>query len=231
MVGLLIGLGDGTFLEEQQVLAGLQPRQVAAADLDGDGKTDIVAADGGSPGVSVLINITDFAPVGSFSSPSDATTGRQPVAAVTGDFNRDGVLDLAVANAQDGNVGVSIGRGDGSFREPAYIGVGGTPAALAAADLDRDGKLDLAVAVGGSNSVVILRGQGDGTFQAGATLSPGNGPTAVASADFDGDAIPDLAVANGQDGTVGHPDRQGGRDVRRGRRVRRGERPVRAGRR
>src|SRR5262245_5594960 len=67
------------------------------------------------------------------------------------DFNRDGVLDLAVANCvgyTQGTITLLNGQQDGGFSQPRTIadGVGGAPAALASGDFNNDGKPDLAVA-------------------------------------------------------------------------------------
>jgi hypothetical protein len=121
-----------------------------------------------------------------------------------GDFNGDGILDLAVAN-QEGTVSVLLGNGHGGF-SPAPnspIPVGRVHSSVVVGDFNGDGKLDLAVTNILDNTVSVLLGNGDGTFHA-APNSPipvGSGPDSLAVADFNGDGILDLAVAN-QEGTV-----------------------------
>lgn len=114
-------------------------------------------------------------------------TGQGPSGIVSGDFDRDGVIDLAVSSSLDHTVSVLRGLGGGHFAPkvdyPAY-GEG-----LAVADLDHDGKLDL---VAGD---VMLIGNDDGSFQTGATI-PGLAGGTVATGDFDGDGNPDVANAN-----------------------------------
>src|SRR5437773_1113750 len=116
----------------------------------------------------------------------------QPV----GDFDGDGHLDLAVANAYDGTVSVSLGQGDGTFLVAQNYDVGSFPfpTSVAVGDFNGDGKLDLVVASGpyDSGMVSVLLGRGDGTFQAAQSYAVGNGPRSVAVGDFDGDGFPDL---------------------------------------
>ncbi|RKZ16728.1 hypothetical protein DRQ53_05520 [bacterium] len=75
---------------------------------------------------------------------------------LTGDFNGDGLQDLAVASAADGRIRVHAVSPDGSFFVGASIFVGGTPAAIFTDDFDRDGNLDLAWADESSGDVGVL---------------------------------------------------------------------------
>jgi hypothetical protein len=115
---------------------------------------------------------------------------------VVEDFNGDGRLDLAVANAGSNAVSILLGNGDGTFQPAAEYAVGQSPKGIVAGDFTGDGHLDLAVANAGSNDVSILLGNGDGTFQIQRTYPVGTKPWAIMTGDFTGDAIADLAVAN-----------------------------------
>ena len=80
----------------------------------------------------------------------------------SGDFNGDGKLDLAVANADSNNVSILLGTGTGSFGAATNFGVGTGPRSVAVGDFTGDGTLDLAVANLGSNNVsILLNGCGD----------------------------------------------------------------------
>lgn len=181
-------------------------------DFNGDGKLDLVVANRsctnlpcGTSSVSVLLGNGD----GTFKSHVDFSTGSGASSAsvVVGDFNRDGRLDLAVANSYNGGAGtvaILLGNGDGTFQASKEYPAGANPAALVAADLNGDGKLDLAVADNfymPTGEISVLLGNGDGTFAAPVQYAVGADPTSVAIGDFNGDGIPDLA-ANGGTGTV-----------------------------
>jgi hypothetical protein len=111
-----------------------------------------------------------------------------------GDFNGDGVPDLAVAD-YGGGVSVLLGNGDGSFQAPVSYLVGTASTSVAVADFNGDGIPDLAV-VNQSGGVSVLLGNGDGTFGKAVKSGAGYDPYALAVGDFNGDGIPDLAVTN-----------------------------------
>jgi sugar lactone lactonase YvrE len=113
-----------------------------------------------------------------------------------GDFNGDGIPDLAVADANNDTVTILQGSADGTFKVVSSATTGGTPMAIVAADFNGDGKTDLAVANSGG-TVTVLLGHGDGTFTGSVVnLASGSFLVAAAVGDFNGDGIPDLAVAN-----------------------------------
>jgi hypothetical protein len=77
-------------------------------------------------------------------------TGPVPVFVAMGDFNGDGIPDLATANQGDNSVSILLGRGDGTFQPAVNYAAGTFPTCVVVADFNRDGKLDLAVANSGS---------------------------------------------------------------------------------
>jgi hypothetical protein len=171
---------------------GNDPRAVAIADLDRDGRPDLVTANRGSGSVSVLLGRGD----GSFQAGAQVPAGTAPVAVVAGDFNGDGVPDLAVADAGSDDVLLLRGRGDGSLQAPTRLATGANPVALAVADFNRDARLDLAVVNQRSSDLDVFFGQGNGSFQLAQSLETGSGPVAVTARDVDRNLIPDLVVAN-----------------------------------
>jgi hypothetical protein len=131
----------------------------------------------------------------SFSPATSFSVGPNPQAVVTADFNNDGHLDLATANAGASSVSVLLGHGDGTFSEPALnSAAGGAPFLLAAGDFNADGKLDLVTAYQYGPYVSVLLGGGDGTFQAPSYVEIGGDPTAVVVGDFNADGKVDLGV-------------------------------------
>jgi len=215
-VGVLLGNGDGTFQTAVTYgSGGYSAWAVAVADVNGDGRPDLVVAnkcDGSSCSngtVGVLLGNGD----GTFQTAVTYGSGgfyAQSVAAT--DVNGDGKLDLLVANncvssgdCSNGTVGVLLGNGDGTFQTAVNYSSGGYEAVSAAvADVNGDGKPDLIVANDCSNSncdssstVGVLVGNGDGTFQAAVTYGSGGFyAQSVAIADVNGDGNPDLVVAN-----------------------------------
>jgi hypothetical protein len=132
-----------------------------------------------------------------FSPAGMVAVGANPVAIATGDFNTDGVPDLAVANRSSNNVTVWL-RSLFAPSSSAAFAVGTSPAAIAIGDFNRDGAQDLAVANSGDNNITLLLGDGKGAFAPapGGPVPVGKGPDSLAVADFNRDGIPDLAVAN-----------------------------------
>lgn len=119
-----------------------------------------------------------------------------PSAVVAGDFNQDGIPDIAAASAGGNQVAVMLGIGNGTFQAAVSYPTGKNPAAIATADLNRDGFLDLVTADAASNTISVLLGKGDGTFQAAVPITVGTNPAAVVIGDFNNDGFNDIAVAN-----------------------------------
>jgi hypothetical protein len=172
----------------------VDPQSVAAADLDGDGRLDLVVANRVSNTVSVLVNQGE----GTFAAKVDYPTGDAPNSVVVVDLNGDGKPDLAVANIFAGSVSVLLNQGDGTFAAKIDYLAGPAPSSVAAADLNGDGKPDLAVGNNDStvNTVTVLLNRGDGAF-ARFDYAVASAPFAVATVDLNGDGRPDLAVASG----------------------------------
>lgn len=203
--------------------AGVVPEDLVVADLDGDGLLDLAIANSnatGAPGierdtVSVYINAgSGTAGAGTPSAaalapPVEYPVGDRPEGIAAGDFDRDGVLDLATANFEGDTVSLLLGEGGASEDEsPGHIGGNGTftpvaplrvpggPRSVVARDLDGDGTVDLATANYRSSTISILEGAGDGSFELVGSLATGRGPEVIASGHFDDDGIVDLATAD-----------------------------------
>jgi hypothetical protein len=130
-----------------------------------------------------------------FTSRPNLPAGYIPTAIVEGDFNGDGLMDVAISNGGDNTVYVLLGKGDGTFQVPEVLYTQGlAPVWIAAVSLRNNGHLDLAMADADSNSVEIFLGKGDGTFQPGVRQSLAQTPTFVLAGDFNKDGKPDLVV-------------------------------------
>src|SRR5262249_25670228 len=150
--------------------------------------------------VSILLNNGD----GTFQPANNIIAGKNPCSIAVGDFNRDGHLDLVVANNGinvaggwlPGTVSVLLGNGDGTFRTHVDYATGTGPSSIAVAKFNSDNRLDLAVGHP-ANVVSVLLGKGDGTFEPHVNYATGTGGDdgAVVVADFNRDNKADLAVA------------------------------------
>jgi hypothetical protein len=153
-VSILMGVGDGTFRSKADYPSGGVPLAVAVGDFYGDGHQDLVVANGGKvcglvchqgDTVGVLVGNGD----GTFQPAIVYVAGSEPASLTTGDFNRDGKLDLAVANVASNTMSVFLNNGTKSTVPPDFL-------------------LSLALA----NLTVPPGGQGSDKI----TIAPQNGP-------------------------------------------------------
>jgi uncharacterized repeat protein (TIGR01451 family) len=197
-VSILLNNGDGTFTLQPALSTGstdLGPTAVILADVNGDGKPDLITANISSGTVSVFLGNGN----GTFGSPQSFSTGGSgPISVAAGDVNGDGKADLVVANENSNTVSVLLGNGDGTFQTPQasqILPVGSLPVSVALANLG-NGHLDIITANSGSNNVSVLLGNGKGMFQSAVNYATGTVPVAVLVADVNGDGKPDLITAN-----------------------------------
>lgn len=122
--------------------------------------------------------------------------GRAPQSIASGDFNGDGLLDVATVNGTSDDVSVLLGNGNGTFGSAVSFGVGKIPLALVAEDMDGDGILDLVLALSGSDQVVVLKGDGAGRFHQSASQQAGKGTTFLAIGDINEDGWKDVVAVN-----------------------------------
>jgi hypothetical protein len=146
-VGVLLGLGDGTFGPVKEYGAGVNPFSIALGDFNGDGNPDVVVTDETQLRVEVLLNDGQ----GGFYPAVAYPTGQNPFSVAVGDVNGDGALDLVVANMADGTVSVLLGTGKGTFQTGTAYNAGlelapsVSPQAVALGDFNGDGHPDAAV--------------------------------------------------------------------------------------
>jgi hypothetical protein len=208
VVSVFLGNGDGTFQAALSMAAGNGPNAIAVGDFNGDGKLDIMTTNfavAGSPRAPGSIHVIENG-IRLFLGNGDGTfqvaqayaiaNDSHPNSVAVGDFNGDGILDLAVTNLDTGLLNIWLGNGDGTFHVARSQSIGPYPQAVTVADFNGDGIPDLAVAAGiSAGTVKVLLGNGDGTFQA-QSYAVGSNPYFVVTGDFNHDGIPDLAVAD-----------------------------------
>jgi glucose/arabinose dehydrogenase len=192
---------------------GTNPHSVVAADVNRDGRLDLVTANAGSDDTSVLLGNGD----GTFQPAKSWATGPHPKFTGVADFNGDGKLDLATGNQDDDTDTVRLGNGNGTFsNQTTTYPACHHPHNVATGDLNGDGKPDIVTGCSSGSTLTVLLGTGKGTFAPTATYSTDASSYAVSIGDLNGDGHPDLAVAgysgdevavllgNG-DGTFGAP--------------------------
>jgi hypothetical protein len=208
-ISVLLGTAQGSFQPKVDYPTGTEPNAIALGDLDGNGTLDVVVVDQNCPSgtcgpgsVSVLLGNGD----GTLQPAVSYATDTNPQSVAIGDFDEDGIPDLAVVNAitiitqGPGTVSILLGNGDGTFHAGAELPAGDGPGAIVAGDFDGDHHLDLAItnyiAINVANAVAVLQGDGHGSFASPASYPTANGPVQIVAADLDGDGDLDLATAD-----------------------------------
>ena len=203
-VSILFDFNVSGFSQSTSVALRAIPSDIKLADIDSDGDLDIlVATQNGNQTGQIRILLNNGAGVFSVGN-SLSSGGKRPASIVTGDFNLDQRLDIAVANQGDfgrandnGNVAVLLGRANGTFESPVAYVVGLSPLSLDVGDLNGDGFQDLVTANFSVNTASILRGSNSGVFTVlRDPLSVGQGPVQIALVDIDGDRDKDILVSN-----------------------------------
>ena len=177
----LLGNGNGTFqgLKFVEYAMGYQENQTISfaglvGDFNQDGRPDFMVANGDALANTLVVFLNQGSGTFAKGIASPALTG--PCSDTLGDFNRDGILDLAVTSIELGQVGIHLGKGNGTFKAPLAVSVAAAPCGIATGDLNQDGKLDLAVTNPGTTTASVLLGKGDGTFQNATTVAVGGTP-------------------------------------------------------
>jgi hypothetical protein len=206
VVSVLLNNGDGTFQAPRDFAVGAfvqgSPssltnlpnfhRDLAVADVNGDGIPDIIVVNHDSGDLSILLGRGD----GTFEPQRRIAATTAPFALAVGDLNNDGFPDLAVVDSTAGPVQgvVLLNRGDGTFGPPCPFSLPSSDPnrtnTLLIADINHDGNNDLLYRdfLGGT---VVLLGNGDGTFQGATRIQTRNGP-GLAVADLNGDGKLDV---------------------------------------
>ena len=198
-VGLSVMLGDshGVFQAPTFVDLGVGVNGavtfVRTADVNNDGKADIICVN--SKGVVVLIGLG----TGEFRPPVTYLVSGSSYPAVVwlADLNGDNALDIVTSN-QDGTMSVLLNNGSGGFGTATVFpsGTGNYPSGFALGDFNSDGRTDIIVADFPASNLHLLLGNGNGTFQAPILLSSPIRPGGIVPGDFNKDGKLDLAIAS-----------------------------------
>lgn len=188
---VLLGLGNGNFGPPISTAPNVSALTIKAADVNGDGKPDVVI--GGNDSAVILYGKGD----GTFQAPVPLSgDGYSLVDVAVGDFNGDGREDVVCAIAwPNAGIAVFLQNPDGSF-SPGQVLITqyGAGSAVAVADFNQDGKLD--VLLSAVDEVQYLAGNGDGTFQQPVPVFGAAGIGPIALADFNRDGLMDYTVAS-----------------------------------
>jgi FG-GAP-like repeat len=201
--GLYLSRGDGTFSDPvinefvfpQGGSTGVFGASPLTTDLDGDGTLDLILTTSNVTAVALGAGDGTFNRVQTL-----ASTG----AVVVGQFDNDGIIDLAIASSSTGMLTVFLGRGDGTFQDGAQTAVpdlaGADRVFAVAGDFNGDGLSDAVVTAsrfqaGLSITATVLLGTGAGLFLTGSGPVLGGFLSSLAAGDFDGDGRLDLAAS------------------------------------
>lgn len=219
-VAILIGNGDGSFKVQTQTInvytpggalnhtfnpsvtgydTGIEPVSARLADINRDGKLDLITANRSDGTISIEIGNGD----GSFKAMTSFSVGVSPSAVSIGNINNDGSLDIVVADENGGTVSVLLGNGDGTWKVQANVyATGAGPTDLRLVDVNRDGKSDLITTDRDGNSISVQFGNGDGSFAARISYAVGSSPSGIDFRDINRDGNLDIVTSDKGSNTV-----------------------------
>jgi hypothetical protein len=192
--------GSGLEFSKTVLPVGHGPGSIAIADVNHDGKLDIIVANTADGTIDVLLGDGRgrFTPAAG----SPFACGKNPNDIATGDFNRDGNLDLLIANTETPFLTILLGDGKGAFAQSphspfdthSYPHVHG----VAVADFNGDGRLDAVTDSWGHDQILVFLGDGRGNLVLpGQPFRTGKRPyQRLRSADFNKDGKPDVVTTD-----------------------------------
>ncbi|MBL0164791.1 MAG: VCBS repeat-containing protein [Xanthomonadales bacterium] len=195
-----------------QVAVGVAADSFSLADVNGDGKGDLVVA-GSSNFISVLANVTNPAlDLPQLASPIQFPAGALSVAVDSADFNGDGKIDVVVANLSLNSLSVLVNQTPApravlNFSSRNALLGGNAPFMASGVDLNGDGTVDVVLsnpADGTVSTLVNSTGFGarESQFLPRQSFSVGPNPHHLVASDFNNDGRNDLAVANRGDDSI-----------------------------
>ena len=202
MVSVLDGIGDGGFRAPRSFASGSdgsEPTTVAVADLNDDGRLDVVVSNKRSSDTSVLLGNGR----GTLARPRMFVADQEPRAVLVGDFTADDLPDVLTVNqgTDTPNLAVLAGLGDGSLAAVEDVMTQPQPSAVVTGDADNNGLADLIASqlpsqTSGAGSLRIMLAQSGGGFGAPSTLASTGDAIAAVAADFNVDGVLDVGAVN-----------------------------------
>ena len=172
-------------------IVGNGPVNSVVADVDGDGRPDIITVNGFANSISVLSSASGFG-AGAVSYP----VGDRPNSVAAWDLNSDGFVDLVVANYNDSTVSVLMGNGTGAFPTRTNYPSGTFTTSAVIGNINGDEYPDLITTSKGNSSVGVRLGTGSGTFGPRTDYPVGVWPLYAVARDLNGDGRADIVTAN-----------------------------------
>jgi FG-GAP-like repeat len=196
---VLLNSGRGRFGPAHSYAAGADPVAVAIGDVTGDGKPDLIVANGESDVITILPGNGD----GTFGAAETLAAGPAPHFVALADLTGNGRLDIIVGDGGSGIPGIAgtaeiavlMNLGGGQFAPPVLYGAGMLdPFGMVVADFTGNGRYDIAVSNPAFHQVDVFAGNGDGTFRYDASYVTAFAPIGIAAGPFFGPGGNDLAV-------------------------------------
>lgn len=197
---VFIGNGDGSFQAATSVITNSVTvlGQIVGADLNNDGKQDLVVADRTNGKVKVLIGNGN----GTFAAAVSYSAGTDPNKLAIGDLNGDGTLDIITGSSTGADSLVILnGNGAGSFSSGTTIAGFNNISGVKLADINHDGYADILATTNGSSKLNTMLSNGNGTFQANVSYSV-TGASDLVVGDLNGDGIKDVVASSSTGGVV-----------------------------
>ncbi|CAF1321342.1 unnamed protein product [Rotaria sordida] len=205
-VQIFLDYKEGTFMNNITYSTGdnSHPQHVVVTDFNKDNQLDIAVVNSYNSILKVFLSSGNE----TFSASSEYITGYSsfPNSVAVGDFNKDGWIDVVVANSGTDNIGIFLGFDYPTFTtsnivlqkrdsSPYYIAIG---------DFNNDSRWDIAIACRERNNIAVFLGNGNGTFSEEQLFYlPGSSrPQSLIIGDFNNDNQLDIAVANSRDQSI-----------------------------
>ena len=172
------------------------------ADFNNDGNLDALVAASSAGGQPGFLYLAIGQGNGTLAALAQVGTAVFDTAAVTGDFNDDGNLDVAVSDFAANQVHLFLGNGDGTLDSPLDLSTSAGPYGMTVGDFNRDGIDDLAIGNRSANTVEIRFGGPALLIAPPTSLAVGDDPASLLAGDFDNDGDLDLLVGNQSSGNL-----------------------------